>query len=51
MLQTKLVSLGARFVEEKPWSEHVEVDDNLITAQNQKSAYVFTDAIIDWFKK
>ncbi len=51
MLQTKLVSLGARFVEEKPWSEHVEVDGNLITAQNQKSAYVFTDAIIDWFKK
>lgn len=50
LLQSKLVELGAKFVEEKPWSEHVEVDGNLITGQNQKSSYVFADAIIDYFK-
>lgn len=50
MLQSRLVSLGAKFVEEKAWSVHVETDGNLITAQNQKSAYAFTDAIVDWFK-
>ncbi len=45
-LQGRLEKLGADFVEEKPWSEHVEVDKNIITGQNQNSALKIAEAVI-----
>lgn len=47
LLQSRLEELGAKFVEEKPWSEHVEVDGNIITGQNPKSALLMAEAVID----
>lgn len=49
MLETKLRELGADFIAEKPWAEHVEVDRNFITGQNQKSALLLAEKIINWF--
>lgn len=46
-LQKKLEELGAIFVAEKPWSEHVEIDGNLITGQNQNSALKIAEAVIE----
>ena len=45
-LQDRLEKLGAEFVEEKPWAEHVEVDKNIITGQNQNSALKIAEAVI-----
>ena len=47
LLQTQLEKLGAKFIEEKPWNEHVEVDGNIITGQNQNSALLIAEAIVD----
>lgn len=47
LLQEKLTNLGANFIEEKPWSEHVEVDRNFITGQNNKSATLIAEKIIE----
>jgi len=46
LLETKLIELGADFVEEKPWSEHVEISGNIITGQNQKSALLTAESIV-----
>ena len=46
LLETKLKELGANFIEEKPWSEHVEICGNIITGQNQKSATLIAESII-----
>ncbi len=46
LLQDKLIKLGANFVEEKPWSEHVEISYNIITGQNQNSAQLAAESII-----
>jgi len=48
-LETRLREIGAEFVAEKPWAEHVEVDRNLITGQNQKSALLIAEKIIEFF--
>ncbi len=45
-LETKIKELGADFIEEKPWSEHVEISGNIITGQNQKSATLLAESII-----
>ncbi|MCD7780681.1 MAG: type 1 glutamine amidotransferase domain-containing protein [Candidatus Gastranaerophilales bacterium] len=45
-LQTRLVELGADFVEEKPWKEHVEISGNIITGQNQNSALLVAESIV-----
>lgn len=50
LLETKLRELGAEFVAQKPWSEHVEVDGNLITGQNQKSALLIAEKIVTFLK-
>lgn len=50
LLETKLRELGAEFVAQKPWSEHVEVDGNLITGQNQKSALLIAEKIVTYLK-
>ncbi len=46
MLQSKLIELGADFVEEKPWSEHVEISGNIITGQNQNSALLAAEGVV-----
>lgn len=46
LLQTKLVDLGADFVEEKPWNEHVEICGNIITGQNNKSALLLAESVV-----
>ncbi len=47
LLETKLKELGANFVENRPWSEHVEIDNNLITGQNQNSATLLAEKVIE----
>lgn len=49
LLETKLRELGAEFVADKPWAEHVEVDGNLITGQNQNSALLIAEKIVEYF--
>lgn len=46
-LQDRLEKLGAEFIEEKPWSEHVVADKNLITGQNQNSALKIAEVVIE----
>ena len=46
LLQDKIIKLGANFVEEKPWSEHVEISYNIITGQNQNSAQLVAESVI-----
>ncbi len=48
LLETKLRELGAEFIAEKPWAEHVEVDGNLITGQNQNSALLIAEKIVEY---
>ncbi len=50
LLETKLRELGADFIANKPWAEHVEVDGNLITGQNQKSALLIAEKIVAFLK-
>lgn len=47
LLQNKLLELGAIFIEEKPWSEHVEIDGNLITGQNPNSSLLVAEAVVN----
>lgn len=46
LLETKLKELGADFIEEKPWSEHVEISGNIITGQNQKSSLLVAESVV-----
>ncbi len=50
LLETKIRELGGIFIAEKPWAEHVEVDGNLITGQNQNSALLIAEKILEFFK-
>lgn len=38
LLETRLRDLGARFVVQENWSDHVEIDGRLITGQNPQSS-------------
>lgn len=49
LLEDKLKELGANFVSKAPWQEHVEIDRNIITAQNQNSAELLAQKIIGYF--
>ncbi len=52
LLETKLRHLGADFVEDKPWAEHVETYcDNIITGQNHKSSTLIAEKIIEALDK
>lgn len=46
LLETRLRELGASFVERPNWSDHVEVDGNLITGQNPQSSRSAALAVI-----
>ena len=45
-LEDKIKELGASFVSQKPWSEHIEMSCNIITGQNQQSSLLATEAVI-----
>ncbi len=47
LLETRLKELGANFIEKAPWKEHVEVDNNIITGQNQNSAILLAEKVIE----
>ncbi|ACV57675.1 ThiJ/PfpI domain protein [Alicyclobacillus acidocaldarius subsp. acidocaldarius DSM 446] len=46
MLETRLRELGAQFVAQPMWSDHVERDGNLITGQNPQSGISAAKAVI-----
>ena len=50
-LETRLRENGANFIVSEPWSDHVEVDDNLITGQNPQSSESVGKAIIKALSK
>ncbi len=47
LLENRLRALGAKFVEEPNWSNHVQVDGKLITGQNPQSSKDTALAVID----
>ncbi|MCU7885548.1 MAG: type 1 glutamine amidotransferase domain-containing protein [Candidatus Thiodiazotropha sp. (ex Lucinoma annulata)] len=47
LLETRLRELGAKFVEKPNWSDHVQVDGNLITGQNPQSSKSTALAVIN----
>ncbi len=51
LLETRLKELGAEFIEGKPWAEHVVVDGHIITGQNQNSALLLAEKILEFFNR
>lgn len=51
LLESRMRELGGNFIAEKPWAEHVEVDGNLITGQNQNSALLIAEKIVEYLDK
>jgi putative intracellular protease/amidase len=47
LLESRLKALGANFVEEPNWTNHVQVDGKLITGQNPQSSKSTALAVID----
>lgn len=47
LLETRLKELGAHFVEQPNWSDHVQVDGKLITGQNPQSSESAALAVIE----
>lgn len=47
LLESRLRELGAEFVVEKPWSDHVEVDGRWITGQNPRSSRSAAEAVVN----
>lgn len=45
-LEDKIKELGAVFIENKPWSEHVEISCNIVTGQNQQSSLLTAETVI-----
>ncbi len=50
LLQDKIIEEGGIFIEEKPFSSHIEHDWNIVTGQNQNSSYLIADKIIELSK-
>lgn len=50
-LEDTLIKLGADFISDKPWAEHVEIDRNLITGQNQNCAVSVAQEVINLLNK
>ena len=46
LLETKLRELGANFISQAMWSDHVEEDGNMITGQNPQSSASIAKAVI-----
>jgi putative intracellular protease/amidase len=47
LLESRLRALGANFVEEPNWSDHVQIDGKLITGQNPQSSKSTALSVID----
>lgn len=47
LLESRLKELGANFVEQPNWSDHVQIDGNLITGQNPQSSKSAALAVIN----
>lgn len=47
LLESRLVELGAKFVPQADWSDHVERDGKLITGQNPQSSASVAKAVIE----
>lgn len=47
-VEDKLKEAGAEFIAKAPWSEHVEVAQNIITGQNQNSATLIAEKILEF---
>lgn len=45
-VEQELRALGAEYIYDKPWAEHVEVSHNIITGQNQNSATLLAEKIL-----
>lgn len=45
-LEDKVKELGANFVANQPWEEHVEISCNLVTGQNQNSSLLVAESIV-----
>ncbi len=45
-LEDRIKSLGAVFIEGKPWSEHTEINCNIVTGQNQQSSLLTAEGVI-----
>lgn len=50
LLETKLRETGAHFIAAPTWSDHVEVDGNLVTGQNPQSSASTARAVIELAK-
>ncbi len=50
LLETELTNKGAVFAAKENWSDHIEIDGNLITGQNPQSSKSIAKAIIDKLK-
>jgi putative intracellular protease/amidase len=50
LLETKLRELGASFVSQVMWSDHIEQDGNFITGQNPQSSSSVAQAVIQALK-
>lgn len=50
LVETRLKDSGAKFLEDEPWSEHVETDGMLITGQSQNSAVLLAEKLIEKLK-
>ncbi|MDX1660446.1 MAG: type 1 glutamine amidotransferase domain-containing protein [Gemmatimonadota bacterium] len=46
LLESRLRELGAEFVAEEPWSEHVEIDETWITGQNPQSSQCVAEEVV-----
>lgn len=47
LLETRIRELGARFEDAEPWSEHVCVDEKIITGQNPQSSLLLAEKIVE----
>lgn len=47
-VEDKLKESGANFVAHRAWTEHVEVAENIITGQNQQSATLIAEKILEY---
>ncbi len=50
LLEDELLSNGANYIKASEWSDHIEVDDNIITGQNPQSSKSIAEAIIQKLK-
>lgn len=47
LLEKRLKELGADFIEEHPFTKHIEIDENLITGQNPQSSKLLAEKIVE----